>query len=160
MATIALPPEAFSFALASYRDSGYAGLTAEDLSPIALQSFGGPVPSSLQALQQQLEQFRQQLTTSDALLKTTGPKNYENAIQLLELALTKVYKIAVFVRGDYDARGADEATKKTLFVQSVQAFGSCEKAAAFGLSQLSGIQTQVRVIEISPRTFLGGIFSC
>jgi len=83
------------------------------------------------------------LSAYDAQLKLVVQQNAASSIAKLELALAQVYKLAVYIRGDYDDRKDDETQKSTIFAQCTQAFRDCQGAAEGGLKQLSDIHVQV-----------------
>lgn len=86
---------------------------------------------------------QQKLSAYGLELKLVVQQNAAFSIAKLELALAQVYKLAVFIRGDYDGREDDEAQKSAIFAQCTQAFQDCQSAAEGGLKQLSDIHVQV-----------------
>ena len=99
---------------------------------------------------------QQKLSAYDLQLKLVVQQNAASSIAKLELALAQVYKLAVYIRGDYDGREDDEAQKSAIFAQCTQAFRDCQSAAEGGLKQLSGIHVQVSDLRSlqSPRLML------
>lgn len=73
------------------------------------------------------------------------------AVNRLEIALLQLYKLAVFIRGDYDGRQDDDVQKMTIFDQCSRAFGDCQAASQTGLEQLSSIHIQVGDIKVGHR---------
>lgn len=88
------------------------------------------------------------LSAYDAQLKLVVQQSAPSCIAKLELALAQVYKLAVYIRGDYDGREDDEAQKSAIFTQCTQAFQDCQSAAEGGLKQLSGIHVQVSDLRL------------
>ena len=92
-----------------------------------------------------VEEIMRQTTDLDNQIKSTAPKKAADTITALEYALTKVYKLAVFIRGDYDSRDedVDAEFRKTIFAQATGAFQSCDAIAQAGLKQLGDVSVQV-----------------
>lgn len=101
-----------------------------------------------QELARRLEIYKQKLATQDGTLRSTAKGSLTTAINRLEIALLQLYKLAVFIRGDYDAREDDDAQKLAIFNQCSQAFGDCQAASQIGLEQLNSINMQVCDIKV------------
>ncbi|RSL45988.1 hypothetical protein CEP53_010518 [Fusarium sp. AF-6] len=100
-------------------------------------------PGPYQELTRRLEVCKQKLATQDGTLRSTVKENLTMAIHRLEIALLQLYKLAVFIRGDYDAREDDNVQKIAIFEQCSRAFGDCQAASLTGLEQLGNIHMQV-----------------
>ena len=96
-----------------------------------------------------LQQYKTQLDTLDALVKSTTSKNAGDTITALELALTKVYKLAVVIRGDYDSREEEDVQKSVIFAQNTEGFRAFNSAAETALKQLAEIHMSVSVLTSS-----------
>lgn len=96
-----------------------------------------------------LQQYKAQLDTLDALVKSTTSKMAGDTIIALELALTKVYKLAVLIRGDYDSREDDDVQKPLIFAQNTEGFRAFNAAAATALKQLADIHMKVSALPSS-----------
>ncbi|KAL6364703.1 hypothetical protein LRP88_00674 [Fusarium phalaenopsidis] len=86
-------------------------------------------PGPYQELTRRLEIYKQKLAAQDGTL------------------LLQLYKLAVFIRGDYDAREDDDVQKMAIFNQCSQAFGDCQAASQTGLEQLSSTHMQAGDIK-------------
>ncbi|RSL93881.1 hypothetical protein CEP52_012979 [Fusarium oligoseptatum] len=100
-------------------------------------------PGPYQELTRRLDIYKQKLATQDGTLRSTVKENLTMAIHRLEIALLQLYKLAVFIRGDYDAREDDNVQKMAIFEQCSRAFGDCQAASLTGLEQLGNIHMQV-----------------
>lgn len=90
-----------------------------------------------------LQQYKAQLDTFDALVKSTTSKNAGDTIIALELALTKVYKLAVFIRGDFDSREEDDIQQRVIFAQNTEGFQALNAVAETALKQFADIHMRV-----------------
>ncbi|KAM6524567.1 hypothetical protein FALCPG4_010176 [Fusarium falciforme] len=100
-------------------------------------------PSPYQELIRRLEICKQKLAAQDGTLRSTVKEHLNMAVNRLEIALLQLYKLAVFIRGDYDGREDDDVQKMTIFDQCSRAFGDCQAASQAGIEQLSSIHIQV-----------------
>ncbi|KAJ3463742.1 hypothetical protein MRS44_008528 [Fusarium solani] len=100
-------------------------------------------PGPYQELTRRLEICKQKLAAQDGTLRSTVKEHLNMAVNRLEIALLQLYKLAVFIRGDYDGRQDDDVQKMTIFDQCSRAFGDCQAASQTGLEQLSSIHIQV-----------------
>ncbi|RTE76975.1 hypothetical protein BHE90_008537 [Fusarium euwallaceae] len=100
-------------------------------------------PGPYQELGRRLEMYKQKLAAQDGTLRSTVKENLTMAIHWLEIALLQLYKLAVFIRGDYDAREDDNVQKMAIFEQCSRAFGDCQAASLTGLEQVGNIHMQV-----------------
>jgi hypothetical protein len=64
-------------------------------------------------------------------------------IDKLEIAMTKIYKVAVFIRGDYDGREPDKDQRDALLKQAVDAFQEVEDCAELGLKKIADLHSEV-----------------
>lgn len=71
----------------------------------------------------------------------------KDVIDKLEMAMNKLYKLAVFIRGDYDDREPDTAQRDELLRHAVQSFKEVENCAEVGLTKVSQLHAQVMEIE-------------
>ncbi|EGO53862.1 hypothetical protein NEUTE1DRAFT_132296 [Neurospora tetrasperma FGSC 2508] len=71
----------------------------------------------------------------------------KDVIDKLEMAMTKLYRLAVFIRGDYDNREPDTTQRDELLKQAVQAFKEVEDRAQGGLEKVGQLHAQVMEIE-------------
>ncbi|KAJ4383712.1 hypothetical protein N0V85_008466 [Neurospora sp. IMI 360204] len=71
----------------------------------------------------------------------------KDVVDKLEMAMTKLYKLAVFIRGDYDDREPDTTQRDELLKQAVQAFTVVENCAQAGLEKISRLHSQVMETE-------------
>lgn len=67
----------------------------------------------------------------------------KETIDKLEIAMTKVFKVAVFIRGNYDDRDPDEPQKEELLRQAVQAFQEVEDCSEAALKKIGEFHAQV-----------------
>ncbi|KAK3938886.1 NCU06412-like protein [Diplogelasinospora grovesii] len=68
-------------------------------------------------------------------------------IDKLEGAMTRTYKIAVFIRGDYDNREYDQGQHDALLKRAVDAFQEAEECADLGLKTIAGLHAEVVELE-------------
>ncbi|RSL68906.1 hypothetical protein CEP54_002580 [Fusarium duplospermum] len=104
-------------------------------------------PGPYQELAKRLDIYKHKLATQDGTLRSTVKQNLTEAINRLENALLQLYKLAVFIRGNYDEREDDDVQKMAIFNQCSQAFGDCQAASQTGLEQLSNIHIQVTSLQ-------------
>lgn len=78
-------------------------------------------------------------------MDTSTPQNAFGTVGALNLAMTVIYKLAVFIRGDYDTRTKDLEHKKSLLAQTVEAFLIVKESAEKGFWDLSAMHVQVSV---------------
>lgn len=104
-------------------------------------------PGPYQELTRRLEIYKQKLAVQDGTLRSGVKQDVHVAVSRLEVALLQVYKLAVFIRGDYDGREDDDVQKMAIFNQCSQAFGDCQAASHSGLEQLSSIRAEVGGIK-------------
>ena len=105
-------------------------------------------PRLYEELTHRLEIYKQTLAGQDGMLRSVVKDNHTLAINRLEIALLQLYKLAVFIRGNYDEREDDDLQKKVIFDQCSQAFGACQEASQMGLEQLSSIHIKVGGIKV------------
>ncbi|KAI8668489.1 hypothetical protein NCS55_00875100 [Fusarium keratoplasticum] len=100
-------------------------------------------PAPYQELIRRLEICKQKLTAQDGTFRSTVKEHLNMAVNRLEIALLQLYKLAVFIRGDYDEREDDHMQKVAIFDQCSRAFGDCRAASQAGIEQLRSIHIQV-----------------
>ncbi|KAH9962549.1 hypothetical protein BGW80DRAFT_1354589 [Lactifluus volemus] len=76
-------------------------------------------------------------------LDQAARSNVSETIDKLEVALERLYELAVFIRGDYDNREPDEISKGNLFHQLRQEFEEVEARAHRGLKEIGDLHNQV-----------------
>ncbi|KAJ4309211.1 hypothetical protein N0V84_011632 [Fusarium piperis] len=103
----------------------------------------GAAPGPYQELARRLEMYKQKLADQDGTLRYSVKQHLNMAIGRLEVALLQLYKLAVFIRGDYDGREDDDVQKMAIFEQCSRAFSDCQAASQAGLEQLGSIHVQV-----------------
>ncbi|KAF5620868.1 uncharacterized protein FTJAE_11547 [Fusarium tjaetaba] len=96
---------------------------------------GGP----FQDLVRRLEVFKQKVATQDVFLRSGVKENFSMAINRLEVALLQLYKLAVFIRGEF---GGDDLQKMAILEQCSRAFSDCQAASQAGFDQVQSIYTQ------------------
>ena len=136
--------------LSPLQSPGVASLISGTLQPSSTPQ----LPESLLDLDRRLEIIKTQFGALDDRLKSTTPKNVAATIIALELALTKVYKLAVFIRGDYDGSDIDEELQKSILSQATEAFRNCHNAAELGFKEIGDIHVQVCNAGRDPPRFL------
>ncbi|KAF3915670.1 hypothetical protein AA313_de0202926 [Arthrobotrys entomopaga] len=70
-------------------------------------------------------------------INTVVPDCTEKTILALENAMMRIYKLAIFIRGDFDKRPLDEEQQSNLSTQAVEAFVMARKLAEGGTVTLS-----------------------
>ena len=66
-----------------------------------------------------------------------------DSINKLDIAMLKLYKVAIFVRGDYDGRDEDKEQRNSLLQAAVQAFQDVEDCSEAGLKKISELHAEV-----------------
>ncbi|KAK3401033.1 hypothetical protein B0T20DRAFT_348448 [Sordaria brevicollis] len=111
------------------------------LTPVAPDQ--GGIPKDIMS---KLEDFEAQLREIQNSLESVTQCG-KDVIDKLEMAMTKLYKLAVFIRGDYDSREPDRSQQDELLNQAVQAFNEVEGCARAGLEKVSRLHAQAMEIE-------------
>ncbi|KAK0660477.1 hypothetical protein QBC41DRAFT_350919 [Cercophora samala] len=78
-----------------------------------------------------------------SLIEPTVIGSGKETIHRLEMALMKIYQVAVFIRGDFDSRDPDDTQRDNLLRQAVDAFKEAEAAATAGLKRLGTFHAQI-----------------
>ncbi|CZT44826.1 uncharacterized protein RSE6_05065 [Rhynchosporium secalis] len=103
-------------------------------------------------VQMQLTTLGRRLNEISTGLNDAVVSSSRETIDKLEIAMSKVYKIAVFLRGDYDARDVDDEHKKArgkkdVIDPTVLAFAEMQARAEEGLRQIGNFHSQVMEIQ-------------
>ena len=106
------------------------------------------VPKFQKVLTSDFETQERDLASLELAFRMTAQGSSRDILGSLELALTQVYKLAVFIRGDYDARAAagvqlNEFNKMIVFANCIQAFFKCQSISERGLKQLGDVHAKV-----------------
>lgn len=126
------------------------GLTQSLQAVQAVPGLGLATPEqdiSITSLQNKLNHTSTQLRDIQDSLNPIVSECGKNVIDKLEMAMTKLYKLAVFIRGDYDDREPDTVQRDELLKQAVQAFKEVEDCAEAGLKKVGQLHAQVMEIE-------------
>ncbi|KAJ4005480.1 hypothetical protein NW752_002312 [Fusarium irregulare] len=106
-----------------------------------------------------VQQFQRQLIAAMAEIENIGDEleplvaKYGNdALDKLELAINKLYKVAVFVRGNYDGRELDVGQRDSLLQQMVDAFQTMENVAEAGLKAIGDRNSTILDLETTKIT--------
>ncbi|KAK6529317.1 hypothetical protein TWF281_008494 [Arthrobotrys megalospora] len=83
------------------------------------------------------------LAASKSHIYTIGPNCTEKTTLALESAMMRIYKLAVFIRGDFDNRPLDEEQQSNLSNQAVEGFMIARKLAEGGVDALSAHHSTV-----------------
>ncbi|KAK3956861.1 hypothetical protein QBC32DRAFT_201877 [Pseudoneurospora amorphoporcata] len=131
----------------------YAALLGVSQSLLAVQSTPGGILATpeqdvnVTSLQNKLNTAGAQLREVQDSLHPIVSQCGKDVIDKLEKAMTRLYKLAVFIRGDYDDREPDTTQRDELLKQAVQAFKEVEDCAEAGLNKVSRLHSQVVEIE-------------
>jgi hypothetical protein len=112
-----------------------------------MQQLNGPTSETLD-VQMQLTTLGSKLNEISTSLNDAVASGARETIDKLEIAMTKVYKIAVYIRGDYDDRDVDDEDKKMTgkkeaLEPAVLAFAEVQARAEEGLRQIGTFHSQV-----------------
>ena len=111
--------------------------TSDDLDQVILKGFGD-LNENLTGLEKGVNDLRSGITAktpADAITINTA----------LDFALSNLYKLAIFVRGDYDHRKADAAGKKKLMDTIMIPFQAVKQQSEDAFKHLSDAHAQVSV---------------
>lgn len=108
-----------------------------------------PQEDGLAELRTQLAKTASRLSEIESTLTPITVQCARETIDKLEIAMTKIYKVAVFIRGDYDGREPDESQRNSLLQQAVQAFQDVEDCTELGLKKISDLHAEVRHVPQS-----------
>ncbi|KAH7629126.1 hypothetical protein B0T09DRAFT_266499 [Sordaria sp. MPI-SDFR-AT-0083] len=123
-------------------------LQAVQIVPGGLQSLASPQQDlNLGSLQSKLSNAAAQIREIQDSLRPIVSQTGRDVIDKLEVAMTKLYKLAVFIRGDYDDREPDTTHRDELLKQAVHAFKEVKDCAEAGLNKISRLHSQVMEIE-------------
>ncbi|KAH7309275.1 hypothetical protein BKA65DRAFT_414651 [Rhexocercosporidium sp. MPI-PUGE-AT-0058] len=116
-----------------------------------IQQLNGPT-SEAADIQMQLTSLGNKLNEISTGLNDAVASGARETIDKLEMAMTKVYKIAVYIRGAYDERDVDDEDKKTTgkkqaIEPAVLAFADVQARAEEGLRQIGTFHSQVMEIQ-------------
>lgn len=110
---------------------------------------GGPSEEQVQVnkLQAQLNAAKDEIDRIGSELEPLVVQCGKETLDKLELAMTKVYKLAVFVRGAYDDRDPDVAQRDDLLKQMVDAFQAMEDVTEAGLKSIGDRHSAISELE-------------
>ncbi|EPS44464.1 hypothetical protein H072_1569 [Dactylellina haptotyla CBS 200.50] len=101
-------------------------------------------PQQINEINNMISQFTFKMTAIASGADKSAADCRESFIEKLELAMTKAYKVAVFIRQDFDGRAKDEAQMNSLSEQLMQALQEVGKRADSGLKAVQEFTDQVR----------------
>lgn len=106
-----------------------------------------PNDSEMSSLQTKLHSAENQLKGMSTSLDPIASQCGRDTVTKLEIAMMKLYKLAVFIRGDYDNREPDNAQQDALLEQAVAGFKAVEESVQSGLEKICQLQAQVSEVE-------------
>ena len=121
-------------------DMRLGDLKAADLARLSLsltQATAANVPPDLLSLKAEALICDADVKNIAARVDTSTSENADNVITSLELAMSRVYRLAVFIRGDYDTRNEDLEQKRALSKQTLDAFLWVQERAEYALNELT-----------------------
>lgn len=110
------------------------------------QSLSPPVANQYQEVKGKIESLAGDLNNLDSLLTREVRQNIDGFIQKLAISLNELHKLAVFIRGDYDNRHAEEVLDKglkSILTECTQTFSECSAEATAGFNRVQDISEQV-----------------
>lgn len=103
---------------------------------------------TVQELNAKTDSLKQQVNVLENSLQASAPNAAAAINSSLDLALANLYKLAVFVRGNYDDRSVDEAQKKNLLDLVMSSFQDVQTKTEAALTILSKTHEQVNLPDI------------
>ncbi|EEU39261.1 uncharacterized protein NECHADRAFT_82071 [Fusarium vanettenii 77-13-4] len=102
-------------------------------------------PGLYEELTRRLEIYKQTLAAQDGVLRSVVKDNLTLAVNRLEIALLQLYKLAVFIRGDYDEREDDDLQKNIVASRSMaDAQCSQRQVTSFQTDEIQQLQRDVQ----------------
>jgi hypothetical protein len=91
-----------------------------------------------------------QMNTLSKELQASVPTHAALAITALMVAMTKLFKVAVAIKGDYKPQDIEDSPMRQLLNQAAPAFGIVEEQAKAGVTNLTGLNAKVskRLVSI------------
>lgn len=105
----------------------------------AIQQPDQGVTNKVNKLNTEVEALKQQVGTLENSLQASAPNAAAAINSFLDLALANLYKLAVFVRGNFDERQVDESEKKILLDLVMSSFQDVQNKSEAALTILSQI---------------------
>ncbi|KAL5589345.1 hypothetical protein FOVSG1_011212 [Fusarium oxysporum f. sp. vasinfectum] len=111
------------------------------------QNASGEEQVQVNKLQAQLNAAKDDIDRIGGELEPLVIQCGNDTLDKLELAMNKVYKLAVFIRGAYDDREPDVEQRDSLLKQMVDAFQTMEDVAEAGLKAISDRHSVISELE-------------
>ena len=103
----------------------------------------GDSSKNFSELSNQLIKTQSKLESMSFNLNKAVADGARETIDKLDVALSKTFDIAVFIRGDYDHRDVDESQMQEVLHQSVLAFEDTQERAMESLKTIADFHAQV-----------------
>ena len=100
---------------------------------------------ALNSVRGQLDSISAQIDQNSTSLHNEVLSFAKTSIEKLQIAMSKVEDLAVFIRGDYDNRTIDEAAERDILARAVDAFDDLQKATEGGLKSIGDLHAKVRL---------------